>query len=105
MAGGRRSGIGWATAIAAGLEAFLVLLWIASAARGGPGNPHFYWYAEFPMAFLPAPALVLITATVGAVGVGAWTERSCLLLWVLWVLLAVNLLLFVGYALLSGGGV
>ena len=57
------------------------------------------------MAFLPAPALVLVAAIMGWVGVGAWTDRSCLVVWLLWVLLAVNLLLFVVYAMLAGGGV
>jgi hypothetical protein len=105
MGGESQRGIGWATILAAGLEAALVLLWVGGFAAGeGPSSPHFYWYVELPLVFLVAPALVIVASRYLLKPTFS-PDAGCLIGWALWVLLGINFAAFAGYAMLSGGGV
>jgi hypothetical protein len=88
---------------AAAFEAVLVLLWIACFVDGGViGSPHQFWYAEFPLVFLAIPLLVAGVAIKIGSGEDGWHELAY---FVLALLLLGNVIAFLAYATLSGGGV
>ena len=91
-----------ALAIASGVEAVLIGLWIASFALGGAiGSSHQQWYVLTPLAFLLTPAL---SAAFAAVGRRATREVADIVSALLLDLLAINLCGFGLYVGLSGGG-
>jgi hypothetical protein len=88
---------------AAGLEAVLVALWIGSFVVSGViGTDHQFWYVELPLVFVALPA-GLATAVV-LMGNRTDGRRD----WAFplgGLALVANLLAFIGYAAMSGGGV
>ena len=105
MAGESSGCSGWALIIAGALEAGLVSLWVgAFASTDGPSSPHFYWYVEVPLVFLAAP-IVAIAAGVYLIRHKAFNVHSEIIVGVAGILLVINLLLFLGNAIISGGGV
>lgn len=99
--GGESKGIGRSIAIAAAIEAALVLLWIvAFASVGAPSR----WYVEVPLAFLLIPVLGLASG-IYLLRRNTSEHAACFALAVFWILLALNLIAFLGYAAASGAGV
>ena len=87
--------------IIAAIEAALVLLWVLEF-RDTIGTPHQHWYVEVPIFFLVTP---MVTAVAWRRVARIEGDVGCLAAYGLGLLLAANLLGFVGYAMLSGGGI
>lgn len=90
--------------IFAGFDIVIVMLWVIGFAAGGPLSAiHRFWYVELPLLFLVVPVLSLTIelALKGRRIRPGWRE---FLDWLLVLPLLVNLLGFVGYAFMSGGG-
>jgi hypothetical protein len=98
------SGIGWAITIPAAVEAAFVLLWIGSFALSGRlTSPQIRWYVLLPVVFLALPALAFVADRYSRRN--GSSEGSCLAASILWSLLGINLIAFVGYLAVSSGGV
>ena len=97
-------GIRWAIGVPAAVEAAFVLLWIGSfAANSRLTTPQFRWYVLLPVAFLAVPGLAFFAD--GYFRRNGSSDTSCLVASVLWPLLAINLMVFLGYLAVSSGGV
>jgi hypothetical protein len=88
----------WASAAAVLLAGLIVLWMIASA--GTLGTPHEYFYFHLPAAFLGVPLLILLIhwAIRGSPrNEEVWGGIGCSAL-------ILNFILFLGYVMMSGGG-
>lgn len=107
MAGENSGCGGWGLIIGGIVEGALVSSWAgAFASTDGAASPHFYWYVELPLVFLAAP-VVAIVAGIYLVRRRTRNGPLCseIAVGAAGILLVINLLLFLGYAMLSGGGV
>ena len=96
---------GWALIIAGAVEGALVSLWVgAFASTDGPSSPHFYWYVELPLVFL-VPPIIAIAAGIYLMRRRTFNVHSEIVVGAAGILLVLNVLLFLGYAMVSGGGV